>query len=67
MSTDTAASDDALTRDDFDRALADLIASAHANDVDVRGGWQVSLADGGAELGVEIYRVVRPAGARART
>ena len=47
------------SEEDFNRALHDLVEVAHANGIDITGGWSLIGKDGSHDLGVEIYRVVR--------
>jgi len=59
MSTFTGPDGEPATEAEFERSLSELIQAAVANDVEVRGGWRVELADDPGEYGVEVHRVVR--------
>jgi hypothetical protein len=52
----TDESNDPTTPREFDEALSALIRSAHENDVEVEGGWDVA-DDGTTTWAVEITRV----------
>lgn len=50
------------TEAEFHDALAALVTTAAANDVDLKGGWDVRTADAGqADWTVEITEIAEPA------
>lgn len=62
MSTPHSSNGGPSTEEAFQRRLVSLIRAAHANGVDVEGGWMDrTRADDRPDWGIEIYRVAKPA------
>ncbi|MFB6079879.1 MAG: hypothetical protein ABEJ81_02585 [Haloferacaceae archaeon] len=61
MSAFEPSSDGPTTEQAFQNDLARLIRVAHANGVDVEGGWEDRTLDADApDWGIEIYEVSKP-------
>lgn len=61
MHESTPSNDGPRTEQEFNERLIRLIRDAHANGVDVEGGWMDRTRNDEPDWGVEIYEVVKDA------